>query len=170
MSKTVTPDTFDPPQHKLSAPIQDSLKLLLQEYESQFAKDETSIGITPLTSMAIDTGTDDPVSQKSYPIAMKHYEWVKDDIEKLLTTKVICTSHSSWSAPIIVVPKGDGGKHLVIDYRALNKVTRKFMLSMPKVEDIFSKLKWSYILHHFGSLHRISSHSLGQIIYTQNST
>ena len=71
---------------------------------------------------------------------MKHYEWVKDEIEKLLATKVICTSHSSWSAPIIVVPKGDRGKHLVIDYRALNKVTRKFTWPMPKVEDIFSKL------------------------------
>ena len=32
------------------------------------------------------------------------------------------------------------GKHLVIDYRALNKVTRKFTWPMPKVEDIFSKL------------------------------
>ena len=51
-----------------------------------------------------------------------------------------CTSHSSWSAPIIVVPKGDGGKCLVIDYRALKKVTRKFTWPMPKVEDIFSKL------------------------------
>ena len=65
---------------------------------------------------------------------------LKMKLKKILTTKVIHTSHSSWSAPIIVVPKGDGGKHLVIDYRALNKVTRKFMWPMPKVEDIFSKL------------------------------
>ena len=57
---------------------------------------------------------------------MKHYQWLKDEIEKLLAAKVICTSQSSWSAPIIVVPKGDGGKHLVIDYRALYKETRKF--------------------------------------------
>ena len=90
--------------------------------------------------MTIDTGTTNTVSQKPYPIAMKHYEWVKDEIEKLLATKVICTSCSSWSAPIIVVPKGNGGKHLVKDYRALNKVTRKFTWSMPKVEDTFSKL------------------------------
>ena len=90
--------------------------------------------------MAIDTGTADPVSQKPYPIAMTHYEWVKDEIEKLLATKVIHTSHSSWSAPIIVVPKGDGGKCLVIDYRGLNKVTRKCTWPMPKVVDIFSKL------------------------------
>ena len=92
MSKTVTSDTFDPPQHKLSAPIQDSLKLLLEEHKSQFTKDETSIGTTPLTSMTIDTSTADPVSQKPYPIAMKHYEWVKDEIEKLLPAKVICTN------------------------------------------------------------------------------
>ena len=90
--------------------------------------------------MTIDTGTTDPVSQKPYPIAMKHYQWVKEGIEKLLAAKVIHTSCSSWSAPIIVVPKGNGGKHSVIDYKALNKVTRKFTWPMPKVEDTFSKL------------------------------
>ena len=66
-------------------------------------------------NMTIDTGNANPVSQKPYPMAMKHNERVKDKIEKLLATKVICTSHSTWSAPIIVVPKGDSGKHLVID-------------------------------------------------------
>ena len=140
MSETVTSDTFNPSHHKISTPVQNSLKLLLEEYESQFAQDETSIGTTPLTSMTIDTGTANPVSQKPYPIAMKHHEWVKNEIEKLLAAKVIHSSHSSWSAPIIVVPKGDRTKHLVIDNRALNKVTRKFTWPMPKVEDIFSKL------------------------------
>ena len=71
---------------------------------SQFTKDETTIGTTPLTSMTIDTGTSDPVSQKPYHIAMKHYQWVKEEIKKLLAANVICTSCSSWSAPIIVVP------------------------------------------------------------------
>ena len=126
MSVTVTPNTFNLPCHELPTAVQNDLELLLQEYELQFAKDETSIGTTPLSSMTIDTGTSDPVSQKPYPIAMKHYQWVKDEVEKLLATKVICTSCSSWSALIIMVPKGNGGKCLVIDYRALNKVTRKF--------------------------------------------
>ena len=140
MSETVMSDTFNPPRHEISTPVQNSLKVLLEEYKSQFAHDEMSIGTTPLTSMSIDTGTTDPVSQKPYPIAMKHYDWVKNEIEKLLAAKVIHSSCSIWSAPIIVVPKGDGGKHLVIDYRALKKVTRKFTWPMPKVEDIFSKL------------------------------
>ena len=95
MSETIKPDSFNPPCHELSAAMQDNLKLLLHEYESQFAKDETTIGTTPLTSMTIDTGNSDPVSQKPYPIAVKHYQWVKEEIEKLLAAKVICTSHSS---------------------------------------------------------------------------
>ena len=140
MAETVTSDTFNPPCHELSNTIQHELNTLLKEYESQFTKDETSIGIAPLTRMMIDTGPSNPVSQKPYPIAMKHYQWVKGEIGKLLAPKVICSSRSSWSAPIIVVPEGDGGKCLVIDYRALNKVTRKFTWPMPKVEDIFSKL------------------------------
>ena len=85
------------------------LDALLKQYESQFTKDEISIGTTPLTSMTINMGDSDPVSQKPYPITMKHYQWVKEEIKKLLTAKVICSSRSSWSASIIVVPKGDGG-------------------------------------------------------------
>ena len=140
MAEQVQPDTFHPSHHKLKPNIECKLEALLKQYASQFAKNETSIGTTPLMEMTIDMGTSDPVSQKPYPIAMKNYQWVKEEIEKLLTAKVICSSRSSWSAPIIVVPKGDRGKQLVIDYHTLNKVTRKFTWSMPKVEDIFSKL------------------------------
>ena len=39
MAETVTPDTFNPPHHELSQTIQNELDALLQEYESQFAKD-----------------------------------------------------------------------------------------------------------------------------------
>ena len=46
MSKTVMSDTFNPPCHEISTPVQNSLKLLLEEYDSQFAQDETSIDMT----------------------------------------------------------------------------------------------------------------------------
>ena len=71
--------------------------------------------------MMIDTGASEPVLQKPYPITIKHYQWVKDEIEKLLTAKVIQESQSSCSVPIIVVPKRDGGKHLMIHYHTLKK-------------------------------------------------
>ena len=140
VAEQVEPDTFKPLHHELKQHIEPKLEALLKEYASQFTQDETFIGTTPLTEMTIDTGTSEPVSQKPCLIVMKHYQWVKDEIEKLLTAKVIHGSQSSWSAPIIIVPKGDRGKCLVIDYHALNKVARKFIWPMPKVEDIFSQL------------------------------
>ena len=77
MAEKVTPDIFNPPCHELPINIQHELDALLKEYESQFAKDETSIETTPLASISIDTGTSNPISQKPYPIVMKHYQWVK---------------------------------------------------------------------------------------------
>ena len=79
MAEQVKPDTFHPPHHKLKPSIEAELDALLNEYASQFAKDEMSIGITPLTEMMIDTGTFKPVSQKSYPITVKNYQWVKGE-------------------------------------------------------------------------------------------
>ena len=64
MAEQVKLDTFDPPHHKLKTNTQNKLNVLLKEYETQFAKDETSIGTTPLTKMAINTDDSDPVSQK----------------------------------------------------------------------------------------------------------
>ena len=68
----------------MNYPILSNMTLisLLKEYECQFVKDETYIGTIPLTSMMIDTGTSDPISQKPYLIVMKHYQWVKEEIEK----------------------------------------------------------------------------------------
>ena len=82
------PDTFEPPHHKFRTDIKIKLEELLKEYQSQFRKKMRQ-----------------PVSQKSYPIVIIHYAWVKDKINKLLTAKVIWGSWSSWSAAIIVVPK-----------------------------------------------------------------
>ena len=140
LPETVKPDSFTPLKYQLDPTTQQQLDDLLGTFKDQFTKDEMTIGTAPLTQMSIDTGDSDPVSQKPYSVAMKHYQWVKEEIDKLLEAGVIRNSHSSWLALTIVVPKGDGGKCLVIDYRALNKVTRKFVWPMPKAEDIFSQL------------------------------
>ena len=89
MAEQVKPDTFKSPCHKLKQHIEAKLEALLKEYASQFTQDEASIGTTPLTERMIDVGTSEPVLQKPYPIMMKHYQWVKDEKDKLLTVKVI---------------------------------------------------------------------------------
>ena len=72
--KKVELDNFKPPSHKLKQHIETRLTALLKEYDSQFAQDETSVGTTSLTEMTIDTGNSQLVSQKPYPMVMKHYQ------------------------------------------------------------------------------------------------
>ena len=54
MAEQVQLDTFHPSCHKLKPNIESKLDALLTECASQFAKDEKSIGTTPLTEMTID--------------------------------------------------------------------------------------------------------------------
>ena len=72
LPETVKLDSFTPPKYQLDSTTQQQLDFLLGTFKDQFAKDETTIGTTPLTQMSIDMGDSDPVSQKPYPIAMKH--------------------------------------------------------------------------------------------------
>ena len=96
------------------APIDQKIKLeleqLLKRNQDCFAEDERQIGTIPLMTMSIDTGDHPTVAKRPYTLVLKHHDWVKAEINKLLEAGVIRESDSSWSAPIVVVPKGDGGK------------------------------------------------------------
>ena len=74
MTDKVEPDICKPPHHRLRKDIETKLEELLREYQSQFAQDEATIGTMPLTKMTIDTRTSEPILQKPYPIAMKHFK------------------------------------------------------------------------------------------------
>ena len=65
MVEQVNPDTFEPPHPKLKPSIEAKLEALLKECASRFSQDENSNGTTPLTEMMIDTGTSEPVLQKT---------------------------------------------------------------------------------------------------------
>ena len=80
------------------------LERLLEENHDAFVEDKRQIGTTPLIKMSINTGNHPPIAKKPYALALKHYDWVRDETDKLLEAGVIWESHSSWSAPIVVVP------------------------------------------------------------------
>ena len=83
--------------------IKIDLEKVLEANKDSFAEDERQIGITPLIKMSIDTSDHPPIAKEPYTLAIKHHEWVKEEIDKLLEASVIRESHSSWSASIIVV-------------------------------------------------------------------
>ena len=43
-----------------------------------------------------------PVAAKPYPLALKHQDFLKQEIKNLLDAGIICKSMSLWASPIIV--------------------------------------------------------------------
>ena len=58
----------------------------------------------------------------------------------MLEAGVIRESHSTCLAPIVVIPKGDGGKWMCADYRALGAIFKTYIWPMPRIDDILAKL------------------------------
>ena len=58
--------------------------------------------------MNILTGDSPPVSQKPYTLALKHVQWVREEIETLEKAGVIVQSVSPWASPISNSAKENG--------------------------------------------------------------
>jgi hypothetical protein len=66
-----------------------------------------------------------PVKQAPYRTSPATNEFIKSQIDLLLSKGLIEPSTSPWASPVLVVPQADGSKRMVIDYRALNKHAEK---------------------------------------------
>ena len=85
----------------------ESFERLCDEFADIFSRDLSDLGKTPLLKMDILTGDSPPVSQKPYTLALKHVQWVREEIETLEKAGVIVRSVSLWASPIVIMPKKD---------------------------------------------------------------
>ena len=46
-----------------------------------------------------------PIAGHPYPLALKHYDFLKQEIQNLLDMEIIHKSMSPWASPIVVVKK-----------------------------------------------------------------
>ena len=80
-----------------------------------------------------------PIKQKSYRIPKSLIDVLKQELIKLIENYLIEPSFSSWSSPVVLVPKKNGNKwRLCVDYRKLNNVTIKDAYALPLIDDIFN--------------------------------
>ena len=76
------------------------LDKLLDSNKETFAEDERQIDTKPFIEMTIDTGDHPPVVKKPHTLALKHYDWVEEEIDKLLEAGVIRENHQAGQLPL----------------------------------------------------------------------
>ena len=129
---------------------------LCEKHKDAFSKNNQDIGKTQLIEMEIDTGNSVPFAQSPYMLPLKHYDWVRKEIETLEKAGVIERSLSLWASPVIVVPKKSAPDEpprrcLCVDYRRVNALQQEVkrtdkstgcltLYPLPKIDEMFAKL------------------------------
>ena len=143
----------------ISQTTRERFERICQEHEKAFSKNNNDIGKTQLIEIEIDTGDQLPVAQNPYTLPLKHYDWVRREIETLEKAGVIERSLSPWASPVIVVPKKSAPdepprRRLCVDYRKVNDLQQKVsktdkstgclsLYPLPKIDEMFAKLNKS---------------------------
>jgi hypothetical protein len=70
---------------------------------------------------------------------------LRAQLQELLEKGFVRPSTSPYGAPILFVPKKDGGWRLCIDYRALNKITIRNQHPLPRIDEMFEQLHGSCV-------------------------
>ena len=66
---------------------------------------------------------------------------VKEELQKLLDVGFIYPiSDSEWVSPLVLVPKNNGKWRICVDYRELNKATKKDHFPLPFIDQVLDGL------------------------------
>ena len=119
---------------ELDASQLQELEALVSDFRDTFSTGRQDLGRTNVTYHQIDTGDAAPIKQAPRRQEVEHL------INEMQEQGVIQPSQSPWASPIVLVQKKDGSTRFCVDYRKVNKVTRKDSYPLPRVDDILDSL------------------------------
>ena len=134
-----------------------AMEVLLQFFDL-FSLDG-SYGHTDLIEHRIITEDVLPIKDKMRHCNPALEDSLKQQLEKWLEEEVIEPAYSPWAANMVPVKKKNGDIRWCIDYRRLNKVTKKDTFPMPTVNNTIAKVAGSEIFSSLdmqGAFHVIS--------------
>ena len=104
---------------------------LLEEFADLFAKDISELERTNLVQHRIYTEDVPPIKSRSYNVPPNEQEFIKEEIGRMLESKIIRPSKSPWASPVVLVRKKNGKLRFCVDYRKLNGITKKNTYLLP---------------------------------------
>ncbi|XP_058804512.1 uncharacterized protein LOC131671800 [Phymastichus coffea] len=99
------------------------------------------LGRTPVVKHLIDIGDSKPVRQGLRRMSPAMQKIVREEIKRMYDLGIIRPSKSAWRSASVMIRKPDGTWRFCIDYRDLNKVTRKDAYPLPNMDSILDRLR-----------------------------
>ncbi|UYV82076.1 K02A2.6-like [Cordylochernes scorpioides] len=121
----------------------DVLRRYIDVFEFQKANLKTS---SLKVKHCIVTGDHAPIKQRPYRVSPKERSIIQTEVDKMLKQGIIEPSDNPWSSPVVLVKKKDGTWRFCVDYRRLNKITRKDVYPLPRIDDTLDSLRGASIL------------------------
>ena len=113
---------------------------LFNRYRDVFAFSDDELGKTSLVQHVIETGDAAPIKQRPYRTNPENKQEIDRQVAEMLDRGIIQESVSPWSSPVVLVKKKNGAMRFCIDFRAVNKITRKDSFPMPLVSETLDAL------------------------------
>ncbi|XP_058455232.1 uncharacterized protein LOC131432752 [Malaya genurostris] len=121
------------------------IERIMATYSDVFYLKGDKLTITDAAVHEIETTSNVPINKRQYRFPEATKKHINDEIEEMRRQGIIRPSKSPWNAPVLCVPKKDdefGNKkyRIVVDFRALNLVTKPFVYPIPLIDEILDNL------------------------------
>ena len=115
-------------------------KDLILDYSDNFSKSDTDVGYTNIVQHRIELLEDKTFKQRYRRIPPSMYDEVKVYLQQLLDMNIIRPSHSPWASNVVLVKKKDNSLRMCVDYRMLNKNSKKDSYALPRIAELLDCL------------------------------
>ncbi|GFV60297.1 hypothetical protein TNCV_3469331 [Trichonephila clavipes] len=132
-SLMMSPELSDGQRNKLSG--------LLRKFSGLFTKTNKSTAAKTNMKHKIYTGDHAPINQRAYRVSPTERRVIHEEVQKMLDEGIVQPSESPWSSPVVLIRKKDSSWRFCVDYRKLNRVTKKDVYPLPRIDDTLDCLK-----------------------------
>ena len=132
--------TIVKPEIKLNNHQLNKFYNVMKEMIKLFAFDLSDLSTCTTGEHIIRTLNCPPVFTPPFRKAHKEKELMQEEVNQMLKLGIIEESISPWNSPAIIIPKKDGSRRFVIDYRNVNTVIQDDRWPLPRIEDILDRL------------------------------
>lgn len=136
------------------SPISEELKAHIIERinceaSNAFAKHDLDVGRVSGVAHRIELIEHVPFKERTRRVSPADFEDLRNHLLDLLASEIIEESNSPYASPVVLVRKKNGDLRMVVDYRKLNKLTKRDAYPLPRIEETFTLLsgsKWFSVL------------------------